>query len=67
MNALGSILVLTVLVLIGGAVLQWRRGAPRIQVVLMLVLAAIVAANIALLVWPTGSGATLVAPAARPT
>ena len=61
MNAVLSLLVLTAIVLLTGAIFLWRRGGSRRQVILMLVLVAVIAANIAILAIPTGDGAALVA------
>ncbi|MGB7656220.1 MAG: hypothetical protein WBL74_12130 [Novosphingobium sp.] len=55
-----SILVLACLALLLGAYSLWRRGGQRRQIVLMLVLAAVVAANIAIWVIPGRSGKALV-------
>lgn len=55
-----SIMVLACLALVLGAVALWRRGGQRKQVVLMLVLAVIVAANVAIWVVPDQQGQTLV-------
>ena len=60
-----SILVLACLALLLGAYALRRRGGPRRQVVLMLVLAAVVAGNIAIWVLPGGSGKALVSEAPR--
>lgn len=54
-----SIVMLAALALVLGAVVLWRRGGSRLQVALMLVLAAIMAANVAIWVVPTRGGATL--------
>jgi len=51
-----SLAVLMVFALPAGAWLLWKRGGPRKQVILMLVLAAILAANVAIWVIPTSSG-----------
>ncbi len=51
-----SLLVLTALALVVGAVFLWRRGGPRRQIVLMLVLAAIIAGNVVIWVLPTAGG-----------
>jgi hypothetical protein len=48
MAAALSMMMLTVLALVAGAVWQWRRGGSRKQVALMLVLAAVLAANVAI-------------------
>lgn len=55
-----SIMVLACLALMLGAVALWRRGGQRKQVLLMLVLAAVVAANVAIWVVPDQQGKTLV-------
>lgn len=51
-----SLLVLVAIALVGGAILIWRKGGPRKQAVLMLVLAAVIAANVALWTVPGKSG-----------
>ena len=58
-----SLMVLTTLALTGGALLIWRR--QRKQALLMLVLAVILAANVAIWTLPTPGGATLAAAAPR--
>ncbi len=50
-----SLLVLAVLVLCGGAVFAWRRG-QRKQAGLMLVLAAVMAVNVAIWTLPDATG-----------
>lgn len=60
-----SLLVLTVIVLVLGAVWQWRRGGSRKQAVLMLVLAAVLAANVAIWTLPGSNGVTLAGQAAQ--
>ena len=57
-----SLVALGAAALVLGAIALWRRGAPRKQVVLMLVLALIAAANIAIWTVPDRAG---VAPADR--
>lgn len=52
-----SLAVLMVFALPIGALVLWRRGGSRKQVALMLVLAAILAANVAIWVVPTRQGA----------
>lgn len=59
METVLSILVLAVIALVFGAVALWRRGVRR-QAVLMLVLAAIAAGNIAIWVVPNDQGEALV-------
>jgi hypothetical protein len=55
-----SLLVLTACALVLGAAWLWRRGGSRIQIVLMLVLAAVLAANVAIWTLPVPGGSTLV-------
>lgn len=55
-----SLLALLFLALVLGAAALWRRQGFGRQVILMLVLAAVVAANIALWVMPGSSGKALV-------
>jgi hypothetical protein len=55
-----SLLVVTAVALVVGAVWLWRRGGSRKQIVLMLVLAAVLAANVAIWTLPTPGGQTLV-------
>jgi hypothetical protein len=52
-----SLLMLVATALIGGAVLQWRRSGPSRNVILMLVLAAIMLANVAIWIIPGPDGA----------
>lgn len=54
-----SLLVIAAVALLGGAYLQWRRG-NRKQAGLMLVLAAVMAANVAIWSVPNEQGASLV-------
>ena len=56
MNTVLSILVLAAIALVLGAAALWRRGAPRKQIVLMLLLAAIMVANIGIWTLPDSSG-----------
>jgi hypothetical protein len=65
MAAVLSLLVLTTLALVLGAAWLWRRGGSRKQIVLMLVLAAVLAANVAIWTLPGRSGETLVGQAPR--
>ena len=51
-----SLLVLTAIALVLGAAFLWRRGGSRLQIALMLVLAAIIAGNVAIWVLPTAGG-----------
>lgn len=55
-----SLLVLTTLALLSGALFLWRRGGSRKQLTLMLVLAAVLAFNIAMWTLPGKSGESLV-------
>ena len=52
-----SVLMLAAIALVAGAIYLWRRGAARLQVVLMLVMAAVIAANIAIWTLPGGDNA----------
>ena len=61
-----SLLVLTAAALVLGAAWLWRRGGSRQQVVLMLVLAAILAANVAIWTLPAPGSESLVAKADQP-
>lgn len=54
-----SLLVIAAVALLGGAYLQWRRG-NRKQAGLMLVLAAVMAANVAIWSVPNEQGVSLV-------
>lgn len=54
-----SLLSLTVVALLAGAFYLWRRGVSGPRVLLMVVLAAVLAANVAIWVIPTRNGATL--------
>ncbi|MBT0669635.1 hypothetical protein HT136_14805 [Novosphingobium profundi] len=65
MDAVLSLLVLTAIALVVGAVVLWRRAGYRKQAVLMLVLAAVMAANVTILTVPTRSGETLAAGAPK--
>lgn len=58
-----SLLVLCAIALLGGAFVLLRRRMKR-QAVLMIILAAVMALNVAIWTWPTQSGDTL-ATAAR--
>jgi hypothetical protein len=52
-----SLLMLGAIVLIGGAILRWRREGPVRDVWLMFIAAAVMLANVAIWVIPDGSGA----------
>ena len=56
MSLVMSLLVLAAIVLVIGSFALWRRGGPRKQVALMLVLAAIMAVNVAIWTLPDASG-----------
>jgi len=51
-----SLVMLGAFALIIGAIFMWRRGAPRIRVILALVLAAIAIANVLVMTIPYESG-----------
>ena len=56
MSVVLSVLVLAALTLAGGAIALLRRGGAVKQALLMLVLAAIMAANVAIWTMPTAQG-----------
>ena len=56
MNTVLSILVLAAFALAAGAVFLWRRGAPRKQIGLMLLLAVIMVINVAIWTVPDAGG-----------
>lgn len=60
-----SLAVLMIFALPLGAYALWKRGGSRKQVTLMLVLALILAANVAIWVIPTSNGAAPVGQAPR--
>lgn len=55
-----SLSMLMILALPFGAFVLWRRGGSRRQVALMLILAAVMAANVVIWLLPTSNGSTLV-------
>jgi hypothetical protein len=59
MSAALALMVLTTVALLAGAVFLWHRGGSRKQAVLMLVLAAVLAANVAIWTLPGAGGETL--------
>lgn len=65
MDTILSILVLATIALVWGAIALWRRGGSRKQIALMLVLAVILAANVAIWVIPTSQAPALVGQAPR--
>ena len=66
MNIILSVMVLTVFVLLGGAWLVRSRGGSSRQSLLMLVLALVIAVNVAIGVWPTPTGQSLAGSSAAP-
>ena len=56
MDAVLSVVVLAAVALLAGAFWLWRRGDAQKQVVLMLVLAAVMIANVLIWTVPDGSG-----------
>jgi len=60
-----SLTMLMVIALPAGAYVLWRRGGNRKQVTLMLVLAVVMAANVAIWGAPTKDGAALTAQTPR--
>lgn len=55
-----SLMTLTIVALVLGAVVLWRRGGNRKQAELMLVLAAVLIANVAIWTLPNSEGESLV-------
>ncbi len=62
MNTVLSIMVLAALALLAGGLYLWNREGMRRQAVLMLVLVAVIAGNVAILVVPNADG---IAPAGQ--
>ena len=60
MSAILSIMVLGAIALTAGAIYLWNRDGMRRQALLMLVLVAVIAANVALLTVPVGDGQSVV-------
>jgi hypothetical protein len=60
-----SLLVLCTIALVGGAIFLWRRPGARRRAVLMLVLAAVFAVNIAIWSWPGPDGRSPLASSAE--
>ncbi|HSG33545.1 MAG TPA: hypothetical protein VLA37_03355 [Sphingomonadaceae bacterium] len=56
LDLLLSLVMLGAIVLVIGSIVLWRRGAPKIRVVLALVLAAIAIANVLVMTIPYESG-----------
>ena len=52
-----SIMMLTAIALVAGAFYLWRRGASRLQIVLMLVMAAVMIVNVAIWTMPGADNA----------
>jgi len=59
-----SIMVLAIIALLAGAAYLWRRGLYKRRALLMVVLAAVIAANLALWTVPVSTGETLAGRAA---
>jgi len=60
MDAILSVLVLTAVALVAGAIWQWRRGGATRQVWLMLVLAVVMIGNVLIWTIPDAGGEALV-------
>jgi drug/metabolite transporter superfamily protein YnfA len=56
MDILLSVLVLAAFAFLAGAFVLWRKGAPRKQALLMVVVAAILLANVLIWTLPDASG-----------
>ena len=54
-----SLMILAIIALIGGAIFLLRRGGARKQALLMLVMSAVLAVNVAIWAVPTDSGQSL--------
>jgi hypothetical protein len=52
MTLVYAITILTALALVAGATYLWRRGAPRMQIALMLILALVMIVNVAIWTLP---------------
>lgn len=65
MSAVLSIMVLAAIALTAGAIYLWNREGLRRQALLMLVLVAVIAVNVALLTVPVGGGKSVVEQAPR--
>lgn len=53
-----SLMVLAAIALLGGGIYLWRREGMRRQAVLMLVMVAVIAANVAILTVPNSDGSS---------
>jgi len=60
MEAALSLLMLTAIALVGGAIYLWRSRGLKKQALLMLILAAVMAINIAIWTLPNERGETLI-------
>ena len=60
-----SIMMLAAIALVAGAISLWRRGAARLQIALMLVVALVIVANILIWTLPVGDNAPLTQQAPR--
>lgn len=58
-DAAMSIMVLAIIVLLAGAAYLWRRGLYKRRALLMVLLAAVIAVNVALWTVPVSTGETL--------
>ena len=56
MDAVLSVVVLTAIALVGGAIFLWRRGDARKQAALMLVLAVVMIVNVLIWALPQSGG-----------
>ena len=56
MDAILSVVVLSAIALVGGAIFLWRRGDARKQAVLMLVMAVVLIVNVLIWALPQSSG-----------
>jgi hypothetical protein len=59
MTTIVSIMMLAAFALVAGAISLWRRGASRLQIALMLVVALVIVANVAIWIVPVGENTPL--------
>lgn len=56
MTGVLSLVVLTIIALLAGAAFLWRRNGKNRQSILLLILAAVMAFNVAIWTWPVEGG-----------
>ena len=65
MTTIVSIMMLAAFALVAGAISLWRRGASRLQIALMLVVALVIVANVAIWIVPVGDSTPLMSQVPR--